>query len=419
MLQVVSNFSILLFTLGLDQAYVREYYESGQKPALLKAAMTPGLLLLALSLIFALSIPGAVSTILFSIDSVEISLLVAACLFANFVSRFLSLVLRMQERALEFSMSQILPRTFFLTAIASHYFLSFSFSFRYLLIAHTISIIIVTLILAWSTRKEWLATFNHCISRRQLNELLRFGLPLIIAGVAYWGLTAMDKLFLRNMSSFEELGIYSVAASFAAAGAILQSIFSTVWAPTVYRWAKEGINNEKIDQVTEYVLIAVVLLFSLAGLFSWAAAYLLPEEYERVRYILIACMAYPLFYTLSETTAIGLGITRKSGYAMLSAIVAALFNTLGNYFLVPSHGAEGAAVSTAFSFWIFFFCRTELSCLVWRKLPRFKIYTCTTICLIASIGTVFYGESFPKTTISIWGAILLIGLFLLSTVKRP
>lgn len=411
MLQVASSFCILLFSLGLDQAYVREYHEAKQKPALLKATLTPGLLLLVFVLGVTLLMPGAISKVLFSVDSALISWLVAASLLAGFVSRFLSLILRMQEKGLAFSMSQVLPKVLFLMVIGSYYFLSFGFDFVHLVIAHAITILAVTLVFAWNTRKEWLAMIRQCIDLVQLKSMLRFGMPLIMGGIAYWGLTAMDKLFLRNLSTFDELGIYSVASSFAAAAIIFQSVFSTVWAPIVYKWAAEGINNEKIDQVTEYVLVAVVLIFVLAGLFSWVVTYLLPEKYDRVQYILVACMAYPLFYTLSETTVVGLGITRRSGYAMLAAIIAAFINMLGNYVLVPSYGATGAAVSAAFSFWVFLFCRTEFSCIVWRKIPRLKLYVSTLTCLFAVIGTAVFGENYSLSLITLWsvgGVVALI-----------
>jgi len=404
MLQVVVSFCILLFSLGLDQAYVREYHEAQQKPALLKATLTPGIVLLTITLGITLLLPGAVSRALFSVDSLGISWLVAACLLAGFTSRFLSLILRMQEKGLAFSMSQVLPKALFLMVIGAYYLLTLGFDFLHLVIAHTISILAVTLILAWNTRAEWLAMLRQRIDLRQLQNMLRFGMPLIMGGIAYWGLTAMDKLFLRNMSTFEELGIYSIATSFAAAAIIFQSVFSTVWAPTVYKWAAEGINNEKIDQVTEYVLAAVVFIFVLAGLFSWIVSYLLPEKYDRVQYILVACMAYPLFYTLSETTVVGLGITRKSGYAMLAAIIAAMVNMVGNYLLVPNHGATGAAISTAIAFWVFLFCRTEFSCLVWRKVPRIKIYTSTLLCLMAASGTAGLASKKPEIAIALWGA---------------
>jgi len=109
MLQVTLSFSILLFSLGLDQSYVREFHEAENKPALLKRAMLPGLLLLLIA----------------------------------------------------------------------------------------------------------------------IGVLLSFG---------------------GSMASFEELGVYSVAISFAAAAVILQSIFSNVWAPTVSKWAGNSVAlAEKID----------------------------------------------------------------------------------------------------------------------------------------------------------------------------
>ena len=410
MLQVLSSFCILLFSLGLDQAYVREYHGATEKPGLLKATLLPGLLILLAALAASLLIPGLISRALFAIDSAYISWLIAACLLAGFISRFLSLILRMQEKGLAFSMSQIMPKALFLMVIGSYYLLSFGFDFLHLVIAHTLSILAVTLVYTWNTRQEWLAMLSQRIDIARLQALLRFGMPLIMGGVAFWGLTAMDKLFLRSLSTFEELGIYSVASSFAAAAIIFQSVFSTVWAPTVYKWAEEGINTEKIDQVTEYILAAVVFLFVLAGLFSWIVTYLLPQKYDEVQYLLVACMAYPLLYTLSETTVVGLGITRKSSYAMLASLIAVLVNLVGNYLLVPSHGAAGAAVSTAFAFWIFLICRTELSCLAWRKIPRLKLYSSTFICLTIAISSALLGKGYPLDMFSAWGIIGVLSI---------
>lgn len=408
MLQVVTSFSVLLFCLGLDQAYVREYHEAEQKPALLKATLMPGFWLLLLVSTVLMLVPGAVSVLLFDIDNAAISGLVVFCLLLSFISRFLSLVLRMQERGLAYSMSQVLPKALFLVVIGIYVLFSFGFDFSHLVTAHVISISAVTLIFAWNTRGELLASVSQKVHKEKLIAMLKFGLPLIMGGVAFWGLTAMDKLFLRGLSTFEELGIYSVAVSFAAVAIIFQQIFSTVWAPTVYKWAAEGINPEKIDQVTEHILAAVVFIFALAGLFSWVISYLLPDTYDKVQYMLVACMAYPLLYTLSETTAVGIGLTRKSLYAMVASIVAAVVDLIGNYLLIPVYGAAGAAVSTAIAFWIFFFLRTEFACRVWRPLPRKKLYSTTLISLAAAIAFTLVGEEHYWISIAVWFLMLFI-----------
>lgn len=411
MLQVATSFCLLLFSLGLDQAYVREYHEAERKPALLKASLLPGLLLITLALVLCMVNPDFISKALFSVESTLISILIASCILAAFVSRFLSLILRMQERGMAFSMSQLLPKVLFLSVIGVYILLSFDFDLLHLVIAHAISIIAVTLVYGWNTRREWTLALRQKIDRDKFMALLQFGFPLIFGGVAFWGMTAMDKLFLRHYSTFEELGVFSVAASFGAVAIILQSVFSTVWAPVVYKWVAEGVNEEKLNEVTEYVLAAVVVIFALAGLFSWVITYILPEKYNEVQYILVACMAYPLFYTLSETTVVGIGIARKSAYSMAASVIAVLVSIIGNYFLVPIHGAAGAAVSTAIAFWVFFFLRTEFSCIVWRKIPRLRLYIFTLICLALIIGFTFNGKEFPMLFIVGWLGALLVCVF--------
>jgi O-antigen/teichoic acid export membrane protein len=412
MLQVVTGMCVLLFSLGLDQAYVREYHESDNKPALLKAVLAPGLLLLLVAVAGCLLWPTSLSYSLFKVDNFLISILVAVSLLATHVSRFLSLILRMQERGLAFSMSQILPKLLFLAIIGYYVLFSFGFNLLHLVLAQTASIVMVTVVFAWNTRTQCLSAVNETIDKQHLKKMLHFGTPLIFSGLASWGLMAMDRLFLRNFSTFDQLGIYSVASSFAAAAILVQSVFSTIWSPTVYKWAAAGINTDKIDQVTEQMLAAVVFLFTLSGLFSWLVTYLLPPKYHSVQYLLVSCMAYPLFYTLSETTGIGLGITRRSMLSMTASIIAALVNLLCCYLLVPRYGAVGAGISTALAFWIFFFCRTEFAIRAWRPVPRVKLYVTTLICLMLSVSFTFTGAKLPLLFMILWSLLLVFSIII-------
>ncbi len=75
---------------------------------------------------------------------------------------------------------------------------------------------------------------------------------------------------------------------------------------------------------------------------------------------------------LSETTAVGIAIARKTKFAMLASIVAMLVNLVANYFLVPLYGAGGAAISTAIAFWCFYVVRTALAKMVWRSFETTK-----------------------------------------------
>lgn len=413
MLQVVVSFSVLLFCLGLDQAYVREYHEVDYTPELLKLTLLPGLILTlaAYSLIFIIN-PTLVSHWLYEIPSVYLSVISITCLVISIISRFLSLVLRMQEQALAYSMSQLLPKVIFLIFVISTVWLGFKKDIYTLVTAHFLSILSVFLLFSWNTRKEWLASFKYKFNWLRFKPLLLFGLPLIVGGLASWGLNVMDRLFLRGLSTFAELGVYSVTMSIAAVATVFSGIFNTIWAPLVYKWVKtEAVNLNKIDEISEHLLAAIYFIIVLSGLFSWVLPFFLPKEYAAIQYLITPCLLAPLFYTLSETTSVGIAIARKTSYSMLASILAMLSNAIGNYLLVPEMGALGAAISTAFSFWFFYILRTELSCKVWRDIPRVKSYSIITALLIFTIFNSMFMSSYPLLII-FWFFAILLGFYI-------
>ena len=410
MLQIIVSFSVVLFSLGLDQAYIREYHESKNKATLLKTVISPGLILILCSLlgIFSYSFTF-LSKLLFEIDSMLFSILIAICLLSSFISRFLSLILRMQEKGLAFSMSQVLPKLLFLIIISLYIYYGVLFNFHKLLFAQIISIGTVFIIYTWNTRSEWLPAFSAQVNYIQLKQMLNFGLPLILGGIASWALMAMDRIFLRSLSNFEELGIYSMAVSVAAVASILSGIFSTIWAPTVFKWAAAGKNLDKINEVSEHLLSVIYFLLCLCGILSWLIPYLLPHTYIAIQYLLVACMSVRLFYMISETTAVGIAISRKTSFSLLASCIAAGINGIGNYLLIPTYGAAGAAVSTACSMWVFIICRTEFSCLVWRHVPRLKLYLTTFICLFNAVLFALVGKDVGYLYILIWILFFIFG----------
>lgn len=411
MLQVVASFSVLLFCLGLDQAYTREYHEVSDPPELLKLTLMPGLTLILLiySLIFIIQ-PTLISQWLYEIPSIYLSILSIVCFILSVVSRFLSLVLRMQEKAFAFSMSQLLPKIIFLLFVISTVWLGFKKDIYTLVTAHSLSIFSVFLIFLWNTRKEWTASFKYKFNWIRLRPLILFGLPLVIGGLASWGLEVMDRLFLRTLSTFSELGVYSVTMSIAAVATVFSGIFNTIWAPLVYKWIKtEDIDLIKIDEISEHLLAAIYFVIVLSGLFSWVLPYFLPEEYNSIQYLITPCLIAPFFYTLSETTAVGIAISRKTSYSMFASVGAMLFNAFGNYLLVPSMGALGAALSTAMAFWFFYILRTELSSKVWRKIPRKKAYlTISGLVFVVIINSTILLRN--NLSLIVWGSLMLIGI---------
>lgn len=418
MLQVCTSFFVLLFCLGLDQAYVREYHEVPNKPQLLKVVLLPSLIIsITVLLIVYLYDSLIVSQWLYGISSHYLSITSMSCFLVALVARYLSLILRMQEKALAFSMSQLLPKILFLIFVLCVVYLGFAKDSYSLITANALSLFAAFVVYLWNTKCDWLPFIKEKFDCQQFKICLAFGLPLVIGGLASWGLNVMDRIFLRNMSTYTELGVYSVAMSIAGFAALFSGIFNTIWAPMVFKWVSEGnIDFKIIDEISEYLLAAIYFIVVLSGLFSWIIPMFLPQSYVEIQFIITACLLGPLFYTLSETTAVGIAIARKSKLAMLASIFAVLINIVANYFLVPLYGAGGAAISTAIAFWFFYVLRTELAKIVWRSFETKKIYIITLLLLILS-GVHALIEVKVYILFLMWISAMFIGLYLFKNLS--
>jgi len=410
-LQIIIAFSTMLFGLGLDQAYVREYHERSNKKKLWKQTALPGLYLLLIVSFLMLLDPNLLSSWMFGEQSLLFTILVIILFITNYLIRFFSLILRMQEKAFLFSMSQLWPKIINIVVLLG-FVLVFNFNnFIHLLYALVISNVVACIFFVWNTRKEWMNFEDNKIDLDQIKPLVKFGMPLVAGGLAFWGLNSIDRLFLKHYSSYSELGIYSIATSFAAIAIILQSVFSTVWAPTVYKWVKEDKNLEKIHDITWYLVIIIAFIFSLVGTFSSLISLVLPEQYNIVQYIVLPALAAPLLYTLSETTVVGIGISRKS-YLSLCASFGAFFSAvILNYIMTSKLGALGASISSCLAFLIFFILRTELSVIAWKSFPRLRVYCVVVIMVGLAILNATVQDRFFWLFKIIWFFILILSSF--------
>lgn len=411
MLQVSLSLSTSIFSLAMHQAYVREYHEVADKEVLLKAAVSPGLFFLTLSLLLIGFLPYSISETLFGVNSKLMGALFLVGAYATLLINFLAHVLRMQERGLAFSATQIAPKLLLIISISLILMFGLEPRFKHLMVMNTFAIFGTFCIFSYFTRRTWLLAISKKADVKLIKKMLSFSLPLVFGGIAYWGLTAMDRIFLRALVGFEELGVYAISVSLAAAVSVISTIFSNIWHPIVYKWIKEGVRPDLVTLVVENTLIAVALVWSLVGLFSWVIPYFLPPEYKAIEYLIIACVAMPLLYLLSETTVVGVGITRRTSFAMFSSAGAFVVNVFLNYVLIPYYGAAGAALATLVSFFVFFTIRTESSVWLWYALPRLKLYIVVISYMVATSVTVIMQASLKYNEIIWIGLMLLVLIF--------
>lgn len=410
-LQITISFSLLLFTLSLDQAYVREYYFSANKKELFATSSIPGLLIVFLvGICFFLYDSTFLSHWLFEISSAYISLVVLLSVLANYISRYLTLVLRMEQKGFAYSISQLLPKLFVLIIVACLTLVDTDLNFQLLVSIYAISYVVSVaylIPLVWDTTISLKsASFNW----KELRRLLGYSAPLVVGGIAFWGLTALDRVFLNVYTSYQDLAVYSVAISISSVSIIMQSIFSTIWAPTVYKRISEGGNESIVIYATRYMTLAVIFLFFLVTLISPLLQYVLPAHYYSVVWLVPACMCYPLLYTLSETSVVGANIQKKTKHLMLLSVFCLLINIILNMYLIPAHGVSGAVISTSISFWFYFVMRTEVSCRYWRSFQRADVYFFTFCSVSLTFVDPLTFGNYIYLTRALWLLLVLLAL---------
>lgn len=188
-----------------------------------------------------------------------------------------------------------------------------------------------------------------------LGKLLRFGLPLVPAGFAMWGLGYMDRLFLVRYGTLQEIGIYSLVyqIGYIAVQFLVNPIW-TMYASTVAEAHNQNRHEEVLRLFDRSVgTILVLALPSLVGLLILGKDVLVllasPEFLPGAPLISLVALGY-LFLMLAAYYEVSLGLIHRQHLATVSATLAFLVNLAGNVLLIPTYTILGAAVATTLGF---------------------------------------------------------------------
>ena len=380
MFNLANTIITLIVLIGIDQAYMREYNECTDKRKLLFNCMLIPFINTFVVAIIMIVFREFFSQLLFDDKNFTFPvILLAICTPLFIIEKFLLLSIRMEEKALKYSLWNILSKLFNLIALVL-LLLFYKRNFESVIYATILSQLITSLILCFVCRNN-IKISTKIIDKMQLKKVFKFGLPLVPATLIGYGLNSMDTIFLRIMSTYEEIGYYSVALRIANVLGLLQTSFTSFWSPVAFKWKKNNVDSSKYELVSKGVALGMSLILIGILLFKNIIPYILSEEYEKAIYIFPFLLFYPIFYTMSETTTLGISFSRKTGYNVVVSASSLIVNLILNTILIPIYGAIGAAIATGLSYLVFFWARTIISRKLWYKMP-IKHFVITTITLL-------------------------------------
>ncbi len=183
-----------------------------------------------------------------------------------------------------------------------------------------------------------------------LRKAVRFGAPLIPHDLGGILINQVDRIFIANMVSIADAGIYSVGFQIASVIEIVASSFNQAYSPWLYRKLAE--NQESFKRtLVKYTYLYFVLIVLLAILFSmvipWFLAFFIGAAFaEAIKYVFWIALGFSFsgMYYMVANYIIFAG--RTASLAAVTAITS-IVNIILNYLLIKRNGTIGAAQASA------------------------------------------------------------------------
>jgi O-antigen/teichoic acid export membrane protein len=197
----------------------------------------------------------------------------------------------------------------------------------------------------WSAREMFGARFSPSV----LGRLLAFGLPLVPTSIAYWVFLTSDRIVLAQLSTLEQVGLYSVAVGLVAVPSVAIAAVGQAWTPHAIEAYEADRDDAQrlVARVAHYVLAGFGLLCVAVTAFAAEALQLLTTR----EYLPATAVVGPLAIAMvaqasTSVTALGITMTKRTTYLAVVAWAAALVNLALNVALDGSYGMIGAAWAT-------------------------------------------------------------------------
>lgn len=382
-----ANIAWLVLVLGLDQAFVRYFYNSKKlsfKRKLLYKSLWLPVVLAVLTALLMITVGRPYIQAIYDIPDINaILVLFAAYLIVLTFNRFSFLVVRLQHKAKLYAGLNVLQRILYVVIALG---LAFIFKAHYLLIlvlATFLSQLLTTAISIVKEKEIWQPVNLAYKIETTERELIKFGFPLVFSLAITWLFQVTDKLVIKQYGTFEEVGIFAGAMSIISLFSIIQATFNTLWAPVSIEHFEENRDDKGFYTIAHQSITVLMFFFGLSLiLFKDIFVMFLGTKYSQAAYIMPFLIFCPIMYTVSETTVGGINFMKKSQLHIIVALGACIFNVVGCLLLVPRYGLQGAAISTGLAYVVFFTLRTVLAnqCYyIQFGLPKFYFLTCLTL----------------------------------------
>lgn len=201
-------------------------------------------------------------------------------------------------------------------------------------------------------------------------DMINYSKPLMLNSVGWWVNNVSDRYIVTFMCGIAANGIYSVAYKIPSILSIIQSIFNQAWTVTAIKNINEKDSEKFFNNIyTSYNLIMIICCSILIMMSKILAKFLYLNEFYTAWMYMPFLMISLVFGAMSGLLGGLFSAAKDSKIMGRTTIIGAVINIIGNIILISMIGVNGAAISTAFSYFIVWILRIIHS----KKYMNFKI----------------------------------------------
>ena len=204
--------------------------------------------------------------------------------------------------------------------------------------------------------------------------LVRFGLPLMPAGIAMYFMSSADRWFIQYYHGPESLGLFAIGAKFALLLTLAVEAFRTAWWPIAMDSMHSKDGPKTFQMIARlYMGICSAALAALTLISPWLLKWMTAIEFHDAWPIIGILSWQSVFYGFFSIASAGIWKTEKTYLNLYLMIGATIIGLLLNWLLVPIYGIMGAAIATIITYLIWIIISIIVSELLWKVNFSWKI----------------------------------------------
>ena len=313
-------------------------------------------LLLSSSLIFIVSVnlfvPEISKLMKFGGNNFDIRIF-SGILFMDVLASLPFAKLRIQKRIVKFSIIKIINVIsnlglvyLFLKVLPNMPFLQNENLFSYYVDDKVFMVLVANLLASFITliclAKELLVV-KISLDRILLKKIMAYSFPLLIAGISGSLNDTLDKLMLKFLVSYEQLGIYNASYKLAVIITLFIQMFRFAAEPYFFSIEKEKDSRIVYANIMKYFVVIILGIFLVVVLYLDFFKFYLGRNFRSGLYIVPVILFANILFGILININFWFKLSGLTKWAMYIVGLGAVVSIAGNAFLIPKFDILGSA----------------------------------------------------------------------------